>query len=439
MREIKLIIAIVVVYAFTSVATSAQDLAGDWQGTLKGTASNSDLRLVLKIKQSDKGGWAGVLYSIDQPPAGLDGAVLTSVTLQGASFKFSVDSLHVTYQGELASGGNSIKGTWTGRRTLPLDFARATNETAWKYELPKHNVSFVSVDKGVNVEVLDYGGSGRPIIFLAGLGATAHVFDNFAPKFTQNYHVYGITRRGFGSSSAPAPSIENYSADRLGDDILGVMESIKLDRPVLVGHSIAGEELSSIGSRHPEKIAGLIYLDAGYPYAFYDPARGDFMLDAIEMRKKLEQLMVGGGQQPPRDLVDALLQTLVPLIEKDLGEKQKEMLVRPAPPTGQGNPEAPPITKAILEGQQKYTDIHVPILAFFAVPHDQGNAFKDDPAARARLDAWDTARMEALTKAFETALPSARVVRLPHADHFVILTNETDVSREMNAFLKGLH
>jgi non-heme chloroperoxidase len=100
--------------------------------------------------------------------------------------------------------------------------------------------------------------TGRPLVFLAGLGNTAHTFDKFAPKIAEKYHVYGITRRGFGTSSKPAPTMENYSADRLGDDVLAVLDALKLDRPVLVGHSLAGEELSSVASRHPEWIAGLI-------------------------------------------------------------------------------------------------------------------------------------------------------------------------------------
>jgi pimeloyl-ACP methyl ester carboxylesterase len=140
---------------------------------------------------------------------------------------------------------------------LPLSAAAQTNT-------PAANVQFVAVDHDVRLEVLDWGGTGRPLIFLAGLGNDAHVFDKFAPKFTANYHVYGITRRGFGASSKPAPANGNYSADRLGDDVLAVMEVLKLDQPVLAGHSLAGEELSSIGSRHPERVAGLIYLEAGY-------------------------------------------------------------------------------------------------------------------------------------------------------------------------------
>lgn len=135
-----------------------------------------------------------------------------------------------------------------------------------------HKVLFVTVDQDVKLEVLDWGGEGRPLVFLAGSGRTAHDFDQFAPKFTNAHHVYGITRRGWGASSAPAPANGNYSADHLGDDVLAVIDNLKLDRPVLVGHSMGGQELSSIGSRHPEKVAGLIYHDAGYGYAFYSPS-----------------------------------------------------------------------------------------------------------------------------------------------------------------------
>jgi non-heme chloroperoxidase len=88
----------------------------------------------------------------------------------------------------------------------------------WRDPSP-HSVQFVTVDKNVRLEVLDWGGSGRAVVLravvlLAGGGDTAHVFDEFAPKLTADYHVYGVTRRGFGASSVPA---SGYRADRLGD------------------------------------------------------------------------------------------------------------------------------------------------------------------------------------------------------------------------------
>ena len=180
-----------------------------------------------------------------------------------------------------------------------------------------HKIKFVTVDQNVKLEVLDWGGQGTPMVFLAGLGDTAHNFDDFAPKFTHTHHVIGITRRGFGVSSRPIPTPENYSADRLGDDVLAVIAALKLDRPVLVGHSIAGEELSSIANRHPEKITGSVYLDAAYPYAFYDKDHGDLILDTNDLRRSLER----GLRRPKLSDYRANLRTLIqhdfPQLSKD--------------------------------------------------------------------------------------------------------------------------
>ena len=46
--------------------------------------------------------------------------------------------------------------------------------------------------------------------------------------------------------------------------------------------------------------------------------------------------------------------------------------------------------------------------------------------------------MGAQVKAFENGLPSAYVVRLPHANHYVFVSNEADVLRDMNTFVSNL-
>jgi hypothetical protein len=53
----------------------------------------------------------------------------------------------------------------------------------------RHQVQIVNVADGVQLEVLDFGGSGRPIVLLAGFGNTAHVYDELAPKLTGAGHV----------------------------------------------------------------------------------------------------------------------------------------------------------------------------------------------------------------------------------------------------------
>ena len=79
---------------------------------------------------------------------------------------------------------------------LPL---HGQSGATWK-DPSLHAARFVSVGDGVRLEVLDWGGSGRAVVLLAGGGDTAHVFDDFAPKLTTHNRVYGITRRGFGAS-----------------------------------------------------------------------------------------------------------------------------------------------------------------------------------------------------------------------------------------------
>lgn len=299
-----------------------------------------------------------------------------------------------------------------------------------------HSTQFITVADNVKLEVLDWGGSGRPLVLLTGFGDSAHVFDQLAPKLSGTYHVYGITRRGFGNSSHPAPFVANYAADRLGDDVLAVIDALKLDRPVLAGHSRGGEELSSVGSRHPEKVAGLIYLDAAYSYAYYDPSHGDLDIDLMELQKKLEQLEPANMPADPKALVRELLETTLPGFEKDLRQMQKRLeIAPPLPPQPGPPPEMPPLQRAMLAGMQKYTDIRVPILAIYALPHDRGIP---DPAARAADEVYDLEVSGAQAKAFEVGLPLARVVRLPHADHYVFRSNETDVLREMKAFINSL-
>ena len=309
-------------------------------------------------------------------------------------------------------------------------------------DLSKHTVQFITVDKDVKLEVLDWGGTGRPMILLTGLGNNAHVFDSLAPKLISSYHVYGITRRGYGLSSAPVPSDDNYSADRLGDDVLAVIAALKLDRPIVAGHSIAGEELSSIGSRHPEKVAGLIYLDAAFAYAFYDPAQGNLLIDAADLRRRLENLVSSAGPREQEAALKELQQSILPQFEQDLKTQEDHLAKIPNPPAGtpaaSKPPEVSPIVKAILMGEQKYTSIEVPVLAICAVPHDLGPLNENDPVARAAAEASDLARTTALANTFQTGVASAHVVRLAHANHYIFNSNEADVLREINAFTTTL-
>ncbi len=160
------------------------------------------LRVVLDIEKGDASVLKGVAYSIDQSPSP---ASMSTLSFAGSILKFTVDAYRASYEGTLSADGKTITGTMTQGETKPLNFERATKETAWVIDPSPHKAQFIPVEKDIKLEVLDWGGTGRPLVLLTGLGNDAHVFDKFAPKLTEKYHVYGITRRGFGISSSPSP------------------------------------------------------------------------------------------------------------------------------------------------------------------------------------------------------------------------------------------
>jgi non-heme chloroperoxidase len=317
---------------------------------------------------------------------------------------------------------------------LLVDPLHSRAPASWKDPSP-HARRFVRVDKNTKLEVLDWGTSGTPIVLLAGNGDTAHVFDEFAPKLAAYYHVYGITRRGFGASVSSAT---DYGADRLGDDVLVIIEFLKLKKPVLVGHSIGGEELSSVASRYPDRVRGVVYLDAGYPYAF-DNAKGP---------SEMEFLKIQGPQPPPpaeRDL--ASFGALQKYFERVNGFRFPESELRQewqSTPDGRAaKPRDFPASPMILRGMKKYTRIPVPALFIFANPHSQG-AWVDnstDPIVRKSNEAYSVA-LSALTerqqKAIEEGVPRAHMITLPGASHYIFLSNEADVLGEIRTFVAGL-
>jgi non-heme chloroperoxidase len=302
---------------------------------------------------------------------------------------------------------------------------------AAQQDASSHKVQLVTVEEDVQLEVLDWGGSGSPLVFIGG--TDAHVFDDFAPKFTQSHHVYGITQQGFGKSSAPEPTATNYTADHLADGVLAVLNQLSIHQPVLVGHSQAGEILSSIGSRYPQSVAGLVYLDGGYAYAFYSPSIGDIAIDAVDEEQKLNPFLAKGFQDPQQ--IDEL-KVGAARLQRDLERIEKTVSLQPPRPTNA--PPVPPIGLALSRGHEKYTHINVPVLAIFADPHSFGPLYHDAPEKLASLVADDEANVSAQADAFQAGVPSAKVIRIPNADHFIFRSNEAEVMREMNAFIASL-
>lgn len=317
---------------------------------------------------------------------------------------------------------------------LPL---HSQTGTPWKDPSP-HAVRFVSVDDGVRLEVLDWGGSGRAVVLLAGGGDTAHVFDDFAPKLTTHNHVYGVTRRGFGASGYAGA--ENVG-ERLGEDVLAVISALKLDKPILVGHSIAGAELSWMANHYPNRVRGVVYLEAGYSYAF-DDGKGASALEMMKLKPP---------RHPSPGAADLISFKALQRYDERMngfkfpeGELREERQTNPDGTVGDfRNPPGSAMLMNLISGGQKYTRIPVSSLFIFANPHSLGTWVETSADASARSDAKAyftslQAMTERQEKSVESGVPTAEVITIPNANHFVFLSNETECLRALQAFLSKL-
>ncbi len=123
-----------------------------------------------------------------------------------------------------------------------------------------HTTGFANVN-GVRLHYLDWGGSGETLLFITGMGNSAHVYDEFVPEFTDRFRILVLTRRGHGESDKPATG---YDVDTLTEDVRHFLDHMKVKKTHLVGHSAAGNELSSFAAKYPKRTLKLIYLDAAY-------------------------------------------------------------------------------------------------------------------------------------------------------------------------------
>jgi non-heme chloroperoxidase len=313
--------------------------------------------------------------------------------------------------------------------------------TPWR-DPSKHTVQFVTVEEGVRLEVLDWGGTGRPVVLLAGSGNTAHIFDDFAEKLSGACcHVYGITRRGFGASTHPD---SGYDQQRLADDVLQVLDALKLVAPVVAGHSMSGEELTTLGDEHSDRLAGLVYLDATADPTDYPGNSPAY----TALFNKLPAAMRANGSKPDASDLKSF-QAFHDFKVRQNGFEYPEAQLRasfnqnPDGSVGSYN-TSDKVHNAIGRGAlpRDYSRIRVPILALFSSLSINYRYQPKDAQERAAIEEFDAATAvydKRNKKNLLNAKGGVRMVDLPQADHYVFLSNQADVLREMRAFLASLH
>lgn len=122
---------------------------------------------------------------------------------------------------------------------------------------------FVTLE-GVRFHYLDWGGDGDPLLMLAGLGCTAHIFAELAPHLTDRFRVLALTRRGHGLTDRVQ---SGHALADAAEDARRLLDTLGIERAHVVGHSMGGGEVSSLAASHPGRVASVVYLDGAFDWA----------------------------------------------------------------------------------------------------------------------------------------------------------------------------
>lgn len=237
---------------------------------------------------------------------------------------------------------------------------------------------------GARLHYLDYGGLGEPLVLLTGYGASAHVFDRFATRFTNRFRVVALTRRGTSPTSRPA---SGYDLEALTADVLAVIDALKLDRVHISAHSLGGAEATQLATTRPDRVASIVYLDAALDAA---PA------EAIRKQAPL-----------------------------------------PYPKPAPGTPFAQ-VQEWWTAYRPDFSKVRAPMLMFYAIQDQPPLPANVPPDVKTKAETfWRETWLpfsRSMIDRIRQATPTARVVVFENTSHYLFRDREADVIREMVTF-----
>jgi pimeloyl-ACP methyl ester carboxylesterase len=219
------------------------------------------------------------------------------------------------------------------------------------------------------------------------------VFDSLAVRFTDKYRVLALTRRGYGESDKPQTG---YDVRTRVEDLHRFLDVLGIGKVTLIGHSMAGDELTAFASAYPARVDKVVYLDAAYDRSKTD----ELIVDDPALT-----FLANRGQPLGNDAIRAQLM------------------------------------KGSSAFHPDYRGIRAPALAFYAVPRLHP-AFRAAPTAEIlrQMNAWWTAKgiphIRANIEQFRREAHRGQVVEMPYANHFLFLRSTQDeVVRRTRSFL----
>lgn len=106
---------------------------------------------------------------------------------------------------------------------------------------------------------IDFGGDGPTMLLLHGLAGRANEWHSTAECLSGQGHVFALDQRGHGKSEK---GLADYSRDAYVNDVITVIQQLRLAPVVLIGQSMGGQNAFLVASRRPDLVRALIVVEA---------------------------------------------------------------------------------------------------------------------------------------------------------------------------------
>jgi len=291
----------------------------------------------------------------------------------------------------------------------------------------------------VRLHYLEWRRPGLALVFIPGLGDTAYQMSDFARRFSDRYRVIILTRRGFGRSSVPK---DGYDLSTRVEDIRALLDALGVKRAVLIGHSIAGDELTAFATRYPDRVAGLVYLDAAYDRA--DPQAPQ---PTASVWSRVTKSWLGDDSEGAQRSLDAYRRSQKRLFFGIWSKAQEENLRETTTVNIDGTvsvrtPSWVPreISQADQHEKLSLSSVHAPALLIFARQRLERRALVLDEETRQGLVRDEDAYEEYFAGYLETLRKqeNLRIVVLQQTLHHLYLEKPEEVEVLMRSFLTSL-
>jgi pimeloyl-ACP methyl ester carboxylesterase len=278
--------------------------------------------------------------------------------------------------------------------------------------------------------VLDWGGSGEPLLLLHGFGHGARIWEPFVGDLYARYRVLAYDARGHGDSDRDPRA--HYLHATFTRDLAALVDDLGLERVGLVGHSMGGYTALRFAAEQPGRIARLVLIETPADITPPGPtegqrrdpdARGAAPDPSFESPAQYAALLARRHPGAPRDWLDALARHwLRPRadgrFELKLDLEALKPRIHEGPKSGQ------PLDRAawVIEESSYLWECLRKITA---------------PTLVVRGDRSPVFRAETQERMVRDALPNGRAALVPGAAHVVMLDAPEALRRELDAFLLG--